>query len=56
MELVLDVIVCVFWGTFFLATLLGVMNEYRSNQTHESNSTPEKTFLADDDPVFLVGP
>ncbi|MEZ4826193.1 MAG: hypothetical protein R3C61_07845 [Bacteroidia bacterium] len=56
MELVLDVIVCVFWSTFFLATLLGVMNEYRSNQAPESNHPEEKTYLADDDPVFLVGP
>ncbi|MEZ4771843.1 MAG: hypothetical protein R3D00_01595 [Bacteroidia bacterium] len=56
MELLLDVIVCVFWGTFFLATLLGVMNEYRSNQTPESNHTNERPSLADDDPVFLVGP
>ena len=54
MELVLDVIVALFWGMFFLATTLGVLNEYQTNHTQNTNA--DSTRLEDDDPVYIVGP
>ena len=50
MNSVLDVVIVLFWSTFFLATVLGVINEYRK---HEENYSEEQC-LDDDDPVFLM--
>ena len=50
MNSVLDVVIVLFWSTFFLATVLGVINEYRK---HEENYSEEQS-LDDDDPVFLM--
>ena len=49
MELVLDVIIVLFWSMFFLATTLGVLNEYQTN--HLNRKTAENNRLEDDDPV-----
>lgn len=53
MELLLDIVICLFWGTFLLATVLGVLNEYRTekNMIAESN---DADYMEDDDPVFLT--
>lgn len=50
MDAVLDVVIVLFWSTFFIATVLGLINEY---QKHEETFSTE-TVLDDDDPVFLV--
>ena len=55
METVLDLIIVLFWGTFFLATLLGVVNEYRKNHKRQQQIIGDER-LEDDDPVYLMGP
>ncbi|MEM6804236.1 MAG: hypothetical protein AAF696_22720 [Bacteroidota bacterium] len=50
MNSILDVVIVLFWSTFFLATVLGVMNEYRK---HEEGISDDQ-LLEDDDPVFLM--
>lgn len=50
MDSVLDVVIVLFWSTFFVATVLGLLNEYKK---HEEGFSQESV-LEDDDPVFLV--
>ncbi|MEL6676587.1 MAG: hypothetical protein AAFR61_30535 [Bacteroidota bacterium] len=54
METVLDLIIVLFWAIFFLATLFGVIHEYRKHGLGRERS-PED-LLEDDDPVYLMGP
>ncbi len=56
MELVLDVIIALFWTMFFLATTLGVINEYQTNHQNQKANAVEDNRLEDDDPVYIVGP
>lgn len=50
MMMLIDTLIFLLWGLFFLAAVVGLLQEYRSNQ-HEESKTP---VLEDDDPVFLV--
>lgn len=54
MELVLDAIILLFWATFFLATFLGVFQEYQHSQSQTITNPPDR--LDDDDPVYIMGP
>ncbi|MEL6134135.1 MAG: hypothetical protein AAFR59_12300 [Bacteroidota bacterium] len=48
--MMLDTLIFLLWGLFFLAAVLGIANEYRQNHAHVSQHDK----LEDDDPVYLV--
>ena len=50
MSMLLDTLIFLLWGLFFLAAILGIAHEYRQN--HASISRRDR--LEDDDPVYLV--
>ena len=50
MTMILDTLIFLLWGLFFVAAVLGIANEYRQNLAHISQHDK----LEDDDPVYLV--
>ena len=52
METVLDAMVILLWVVFSLATILGVIHEFRTPST--AATPPDR--LEDDDPVYLLEP
>ncbi len=56
MQLLADTIVLLLWSIFFVATFLGVYDEYRRNKSRNSRSLANTQPMVDDDPVYLIEP
>jgi hypothetical protein len=57
MEVILDLIILLFWTAFFVATLFGVINEYQKNRSKPADLPASPSHQREDDEqIYAVGP